>query len=126
MSGSPTTEPQPAATAYEAAERAAFPGLPHGMTADEANRRTRAAVNAAWPFALAAAEARGWQKAVAALRADGVEPAARALHEHDRLEFIGEPVWERMSEDDRESYRSAVRSILTAAVDHLESTGGQP
>jgi len=45
-----------------------------------------------------------------------VEAAARALHEHDRIEIAGDPLWEALNEDDQDSYRAAVRAGLAAAL----------
>jgi hypothetical protein len=57
-------------TAYEAALKAAFPGLPPCVALDEARRRTYAAVDAVWPLALAAGVAEGRRQAAEAIRAE--------------------------------------------------------
>lgn len=49
-----------------------------------------------------------------------VEAAARALHEHDRLDVLSEPPWEQLTDDERESYRTVQREALTAALDLCE------
>lgn len=45
-----------------------------------------------------------------------VEAAARALHEHDRLEFPNDPLWDGLDDDRRDSYREAVTAVLSAAL----------
>jgi len=64
---------------------------------------------------------------------DPVEQAARALHEHDRLERdppipgLGpEPPWEELAEVHRESYRKVVRPALEAALSALPATMTRP
>jgi hypothetical protein len=51
-----------------------------------------------------------------AIPAEMVEAAAKALHEHDRLEFTGEKPWERLDESDRDSYRKSMAAALAAAL----------
>lgn len=46
--------------------------------------------------------------------AEMVEAAARALHEHDRLETLNEPAWEDIDVGDRASYREAAKAMLIA------------
>ena len=49
-----------------------------------------------------------------------VEAAARATHEHDRMESLGEPDFDGLEEADRDSYRDFVRLILAAALSVCE------
>jgi hypothetical protein len=55
-----------------------------------------------------------------AIPAEVIEAAAAALHEHDRLEFTGEPPWERLEESDRDSYRKSMAVALAAALSWRE------
>lgn len=50
-----------------------------------------------------------------------VEAAARALHEHDRREYINDPPWDGLDEQERESYRIAQRIALAAALGVCEA-----
>lgn len=53
-----------------------------------------------------------------------VEAAARAVHEHGRLEF-DEPEWEQLTDAARDSYRKAERLALVAALSVCQVRGEQ-
>jgi hypothetical protein len=46
-----------------------------------------------------------------------VEKAARALYEYERIDALDEPLWDGISEDDRDSYRNYASAALAPVVD---------